>query len=83
MNNLKFLYMNKLKVFFTCILAFLFSHALLAQNEAPAGESAAILHQNGQIYLVVLVLVTIFAGIIFYLIRLEQKINKLEKKAKS
>lgn len=71
--------MNKIKVFFTCILAFLFSHAVLAQNEAPVGESATILRENGQIYLVVLVLVTIFTGIIFYLIRLERKLNKLEK----
>ncbi|MEZ5047697.1 MAG: hypothetical protein R2831_11985 [Chitinophagaceae bacterium] len=45
-------------------------------------ESAQILHQNGQIYLVVLVLLTIFAGIIFLLIRIEKKLNKLESNNK-
>jgi hypothetical protein len=43
-------------------------------------NNAGLLHQNGQIYLVVLVLLTIFAGIIFYLVRLERKISRLEKK---
>ncbi len=69
------------------ILAFTFSFLLLgisqivfAQNAANGNENASLLHQNGQIYLVVLVLLTIFAGIIFYLIRLEKKLNKLEKK---
>lgn len=51
-----------------------------AQVVAPAGESAALLRENGQIYLVVLVLLTIFAGIIFMLIRLDRKISKLENK---
>ncbi len=37
-----------------------------------------ILYQDGKIYLVVLVLLTIFAAIIFYLIRLEKKIKALE-----
>jgi hypothetical protein len=41
---------------------------------------AGVLYDNGKIYIVVLVLLTIFAGIIFYLIRLEIKLNKLEKK---
>ena len=43
-------------------------------------EMADLLHQNGKIYLVVLVLVTIFAGIIFLLVRIERKLNKLENK---
>lgn len=42
-------------------------------------EMADILHQNGKIYLVVFVLTTIFVGIILYLVRLERKLNKLEK----
>jgi hypothetical protein len=39
---------------------------------------ADILYQNGKIYLVVLVLLTIFAGIIFYLVRLDRKLSRLE-----
>ena len=36
-------------------------------------------HSNGKIYLVIGVLVTIFLGIIFFLVYLERKLNKLEK----
>ena len=50
-----------------------------AQMPDSTKESANILHQNGQIYLVVFVLVTIFAGIIFMLIKLERKLSSLEK----
>jgi CcmD family protein len=39
---------------------------------------ADILYENGKIYLVVLVLLTIFAGIILYMIRIEKKLSKLE-----
>lgn len=54
---------------------------LSAAQEKPqtVDDSAALLHQNGQIYLVVLVLTTIFAGILIMLIVLERKLNKLEK----
>jgi CcmD family protein len=45
--------------------------------------NAGIMYENGKIYLVVLVLLTIFVSIIIYLIRLEIKINKLEKEIKS
>jgi uncharacterized membrane protein len=41
---------------------------------------AGLLYKNGNIYLVVLVLLTIFAGIIFYLVRLDKKITELENK---
>jgi hypothetical protein len=45
-------------------------------------DSAALLHQNGQIYLVVLVLSTIFAGILTMLVVIERKLNRLEKEFK-
>jgi preprotein translocase subunit YajC len=48
----------------------------------PQVEMAEVLHQNGKIYLVVLVLLTIFAGILFMLIRIERKLNHLEKEIK-
>jgi hypothetical protein len=44
----------------------------------PTVEMATVLYENGKIYLVVLVLLTIFAGIIFYMARLDRKISKLE-----
>jgi CcmD family protein len=50
---------------------------LFAQGNEP--EMADSLRASGKIYVVVLVLAAIFAGIIVYLIRLDRKINKLEK----
>lgn len=71
--------MNKTLKYFLNI-AFIFSALLSnAQDMNDPNETANILHQNGQIYLVVFVLVTIFAGIIFYLVRLEKKLHQLEK----
>ena len=40
---------------------------------------ADTLRSNGKIYVVVAVIVTIFAGILLYLIRLDRKLTKLEK----
>jgi hypothetical protein len=47
-----------------------------AQESSPA--MADTLRAEGKIYVVVLVLATIFAGIIVYLVRLDRKIKKLE-----
>jgi uncharacterized protein HemY len=59
-------------------LAALLSAALAhAQNEGTA--MADTMRSNGKIYVVVLVLATIFAGIIIYLIALDRKIRKFEK----
>lgn len=49
----------------------------LAQNKNV--EMADTFRSNGKIYVVVAVILTIFAGIIIYLIRLDKKISKLEK----
>lgn len=50
----------------------------LAQESDKAFEMADVLHQNGKIYLVVLVLLTIFAGVLTMLIRLERKLSRWE-----
>jgi hypothetical protein len=42
-------------------------------------EMADTFRSNGKIYVVVAVILTIFAGIIIYLIRLDRKISHLEK----
>ncbi len=49
---------------------------LLAQNTSP--EMSEGLRKDGKIYVVVLVLATIFAGIFAFLVYLERKISKLE-----
>jgi uncharacterized membrane protein len=50
-----------------------FSHAQSGQEVADTFRS------NGKIYVVVLVICTIFAGIILFLVYLERKIRKLEQ----
>jgi len=59
-------------------LSLLFSNlVLLAQGKTI--EMADEMRSNGKIYVVVAVILTIFAGIIFYLIRLDRKMTNLEK----
>ncbi len=68
---------KKLPLFFT-IIFLLFSNLIKAQESQP--EMADAMRSNGKIYVVVLVLATIFAGLIIYLLRLDRKITSLEKK---
>ncbi|MBO9682545.1 MAG: CcmD family protein [Flavisolibacter sp.] len=59
------------------------SFFLLICNYAVfAQEMANEMRSNGKIYIVVAVLVTIFIGIILYLIRLDRKLTRLEKESK-
>ena len=55
----------------------LFPFILFAQESGV--EMADTMRSNGRIYVVVAVILAIFAGIIFYLVRLDRKISKLEK----
>ena len=52
---------------------------LLALSQPPDVQMADGMRSNGKIYVVVAIIVTIFAGIIFYLIRLDRKLTKLEQ----
>ncbi len=49
-----------------------------AQDNRPV-EMADTMRSNGKIYVVVAVILAIFAGIILYLVRLDRKISRLEK----
>lgn len=53
---------------------------LLSRAQAPA-ETESVMLSHGKIYVVVLVISTIFAGIILFLIYIERKVNKLEKRS--
>ena len=59
------------------VIFFLVALPAIAQEAQP--EMADTMRSNGKIYVVVLVLATIFAGIITYLVRLDRKISKFEK----
>ncbi|MCJ8167467.1 hypothetical protein MKJ04_21680 [Pontibacter sp. E15-1] len=57
-----------------------------AQNAAtpaqPDVEMADTLRQDGKIYVVVVVLLTVLGGVLVYLISLDRKVSKLEKQLK-
>lgn len=46
-------------------------------------EMADTLRRDGKIYVVVAVVVTVLAGLLLYLIRLDRKVSKLEQQFKS
>lgn len=56
-----------------------------AQAEAagPDVEMADALRRDGKIYVVVAVIVTVLAGLLLYLIRLDRKVSKLEQQFKN
>ena len=59
---------------------FLLLITIITANAQP--EMADKLRAEGKIYVVVMVLATIFAGIFVYLVMLDRKISKLEKEGK-
>ena len=52
---------------------------LITQAQDSSVDMADTMRSNGKIYVVVAVILTIFAGIILYLVRLDRKMSKLEK----
>ena len=52
---------------------------VFAQDQAGKVEMADGMRQSGKIYVVIAVILTILAGLIFYLVRLDRKISRLEK----
>jgi CcmD family protein len=42
-------------------------------------KMADVMKENGKIYVVIAVMLTILAGLVLYLVRLDRKISKLEK----
>lgn len=59
------------------LTSFLFC-AIVSMAQNPSALETTM-RSNGRIYVVIAVIVTIFLGIVLYLIRLERKIKKLEK----
>ena len=64
--------MKKLITILTLILFTFFA-------KAQEVEMADLMKGNGKIYVVIAVMLTILAGLVLYLIRLDRKISKLEK----
>ena len=54
----------------------LISLSLFVQAQSPISD---MMKENGKIYVVIAVMLTILAGLVLYLVRLDRKITKLEK----
>ncbi|MGE5518530.1 MAG: CcmD family protein [Candidatus Dadabacteria bacterium] len=67
-----------IKRLLACFPLLLLNIAVFAQQNSTT-EMADRMRSNGKIYVVVAVIITIFIGIILYLIRLDRKISRLEK----
>lgn len=66
------------RILLTTLYILFFNILTFAGDAGP--EMADSMRAEGKIYVVVLVLATIFAGIIAYLVRIDRKVSNLEKK---
>jgi CcmD family protein len=69
--------MRKLRHITLLLLTTLLSVITMAQDKKP--DMADTMRSNGRIYVVVAVVLTILAGLILYMWRLDRKMTKLEK----
>lgn len=70
--------MQPVKRFFLVIFSGMIAAVAMAQENSPAPEN--LFTSNGKLGVVVAVVITILAGILFYLVSLDKKISQLEKK---
>jgi CcmD family protein len=68
-----------IRKFASLIVLLLISILSIAQDSSEVVDMADTMRSNGKIYVVVAVVLTIFLGIIIYLVRLDKKMSKLEK----
>jgi hypothetical protein len=68
--------LNKILFFVFCTV--LIPCITFAQEKKPA-EMADTMRSNGKIYVVVAIILTILAGLLFYVARVDKKIKQLEK----
>ncbi|HEX6916257.1 MAG TPA: CcmD family protein [Chitinophagaceae bacterium] len=70
--------MIKMKTMFATLFAALVMMPAFAQE--TTGQPASFMESNGKIYVVLAVVVTIVAGLLIYVVRLDRKISKMEKR---
>jgi len=69
---------KRIYIFLLTVILLIPQVVLWAQNSKPV-EMATGMRANGKIYVVVAVLLTILAGLLLYVIRLDRRISRLEK----
>lgn len=72
------LMMKKIKIFST----FLYFQLVFISSIAAQSNHPDFMQSMGKIYVVVAVIITIFIGIVLYLLSLQKKIQKLEDQIK-
>jgi len=73
--------MKRVLAFFFFVLFSIVTHAQASSKDEPV-QMAGVMRENGKIYVVVAVVVTILIGLFIYLISVDRKLSKLEKKEK-
>lgn len=69
------------KIISACLVCFaLLTSNILYAQDMNNPEMADVMRSEGKIYVVVAILVIIFAGLIAYLVALDRKLTRLEKK---
>ena len=66
-----------LKIF--AVISFLFLSLAVNAQGKPAATMADLMRSDGRIYVVIAVILTILAGIVLYVTRLDRRVTKLEK----
>ena len=64
-----------------CILSvlLLFCMVTVVTAQETVKQSTDFMRSNGRIYVVIAVMLTILAGLILYMVRLDRKLSRLEK----
>jgi hypothetical protein len=73
--------MAKCKKLVLFTIALLINVLVMAQDSAPstAAQEGGLMRSEAKIYVVMVVVITILAGLLIYVIRLDKKISRLEK----
>ncbi len=73
--------MNKLITLLLFVLCSVIVYAQTGTKDEPV-QMADVMRSNGKIYVVVAVVVTLLIGLFIYLISVDRKISKIEKREK-
>ena len=64
---------------FTVLLLLILSFATAFAQQSQPVEMADVLRSSGKLYVVVVTIVIIFAGLAFYLFSIDKRLKKIEK----
>lgn len=73
--------MHNCKKIMIALVGILINIVAIAQEQVADSTQTGVMRSSGKIYVVVAVLLTILAGIVFYMARLDNKISKMEKES--